>query len=211
MKTVKTLLTVSALAVTLSAASANDTNKTQVAPKAQPTKSAHEQISKPACNDVVTKGLTYVYVEEGTELSLKDGTIVYSGTPLKATKDGSYEINGFIGKDKTKLYATKNLNLLFAQSKNIKADGEKGTLIVKINKDDTEANCEESWASSADMFYDKCTKCHAAKVVGDHTMLEWEGLYGSMKSFAKPTKDEDALISRFLKAFAKDGILKEAE
>ncbi len=155
---------------------------------------------------------TYVYVEEGVKLPpLKDGTVLYSGTPLEVIKDGEYKISGFVGEDKTKLYATKNLKLLLAESKNIKAKGDKATLDVKMDKKDTEADYEEAWLSASDMFYNKCTKCHAAKVVGDHTMLEWEGLYGSMKEFAKPTKEEDALMVRFLKAYAKDGILKESE
>ncbi len=155
---------------------------------------------------------TYVYVDKGVELPpLKDGTVLYSGTPLEVIKDGEYKVNGFVGKDKTKLYATKNLNLLLAQSKNIKVDGNKGTLVVKMNKKDTEADYEEAWLNASDMFYNKCTKCHAAKVVGDHTQLEWDGLYASMEQFAKPTKEEDALIRRFLNAFAKDGILKESE
>ncbi len=155
---------------------------------------------------------TYVYVEEGVKLPpLQDGTILYSGTPLEIIKDGEYKIKGFVGKDKTKLYATKNLKLIFAESKNIKVNGDKGTLVVKMNKKDTEADYEEAWLAGSDMFYNKCTKCHAAKVVGDHTMLEWEGLYASMKQFAKPTKNEDELILRFLEAFSKDGILKESE
>ncbi len=209
--TVKTIITVSALAASLYAASANDTNKTQVVSTTQAVKKANAPIAKPTCSDVPTKGISYVYVEDGTELSLKDGTILYAGTPLKTLKKGSYEVSGFVGEDKTKIYATKNLSLLYAQSKNVKVKDGKGTLEVNIKEDDTESNCEESWASSSDMFYDKCTKCHGAKVVGEHTQLEWEGLYGSMKSFAKPTKGEDALISRFLKAFAKDGILNQSE
>ncbi len=150
---------------------------------------------------------TYVYVEKGVEFpALKDGTVLYSGTPLEVIKDGEYKVRGFVGKDKTKLYATKNLKLLLASSKHIKVKGDKGTLLVKMNKKDTESDYEEAWLSASDMFYNKCTKCHAAKVVGDHTMLEWEGLYGSTKQFAKPTKQEDELIVRFLQAFSKDGI-----
>ncbi len=155
---------------------------------------------------------TYVYVKEGVKLPpLKDKTILYSGTPLEILKDGKYKITGFIGKDKTKLYATKNLKLLLAESKNIKAKGDKASLVVKLDKKNTESDPEEAWFKASDTFYNKCTKCHAAKVVGEHTQLEWEGLYASMEQFAKPTKQEDALISRFLNAFAKDGILKESE
>ncbi len=155
---------------------------------------------------------TYVYVEEGVKLPpLKDGTVLYSGTPLEAIKDGEYKISGFADKNKTKLYATKNLKLLLAESKNIKVDKDKASLTVKLDKKNTESDYEEAWFKASETFYNKCTKCHAAKVVGEHTQLEWEGLYGSMVQFAKPTKDEDALITRFLNAYAKDGILKESE
>lgn len=157
-------------------------------------------------------GTTYVYVEEGINLPpLKDGTVIYSGTPLEIVKDGEYRVKGFMGEDTTKLYATKNLKLLLAESKNIKADGDQGTLTISMDKKDTEDDYEEAWFKSSDMFYNKCTKCHAAKVVEDHTMLEWEGLYASMEQFAKPTKEETAQILRFLRAFSSDGILKESE
>lgn len=162
----------------------------------------------------------YVYVEEGVKLPLLDESIVvYSGSPVKvvsSTGDSSKVIlAGYVNSsDKTKLYATPNLKLLLATSKSddaIKINENKGVLEVTISKDNLTDDAEEAWDNSSSRFYEKCTQCHPAKVVGDHTMLEWEGLYGSMKAFAKPTAEDDAYISRFLKAFAKDGILKEAD
>ncbi|WP_458700007.1 hypothetical protein ACKGJI_09290 [Sulfurospirillum sp. 1307] len=160
---------------------------------------------------------SYIYLEEGVKLPLKKVT-VYGGTPVEvlAKRGDSSEvlIKGFINKkDKTKLYATKNLKLLLASAKEgfIKIDGDKGTLKVLVSNDNLTDDSEEAWDLYSSRFYEKCTQCHPAKVVGDHTMLEWEGLYGSMKQFAKPTKEDDAYISRFLKAFSKDGILKEED
>ena len=162
----------------------------------------------------------YIYIEEGVELPLADNqTIVYSGSPVKvvsSTSDSSKVLlAGYVNNsDKTKLYATPNLKLLLATTKKegtIKINANKGVLEVVIPKDNLTDDSEEAWDNSSSRFYEKCTQCHTAKVVGDHTMLEWEGLYGSMKQFAKPTKEDDAYISRFLQAFAKDGIVKEAD
>lgn len=162
----------------------------------------------------------YIYLEEGVELPLLDKQItVYSGSPVKvvsSTDDSSKVIlAGYIdGSDKTKLYATPNLKLLLATVKEddaIKISENRGVLEVTISKDNLTDDSEEAWDNSSSRFYEKCTQCHPAKVVGDHTMLEWEGLYGSMKQFAKPTQEDDAYISRFLRAFAKDGIVKEVD
>lgn len=162
----------------------------------------------------------YVYVEEGVKLPLlNDSIVVYSGSPVKvvsSTDDNSKVImTGYIkSTDKTKLYATANLKLLLASTKEagaIKIDANKGVLEVTIPKDNLTDDAEEAWDNSSSRFYEVCTQCHAAKVVGEHTMLEWEGLYGSMQAMAKPTAEDDAYISRFLRAYAKDGILQEED
>lgn len=162
---------------------------------------------------------SYVYIEEGVTLPLqgKHGDVViYSGTPVKIHDSHGDEkkitISGYVdGKDNTKLYATPNHKLLLATSKNIKIHGDKGSIKAKISTDNLTEDVEEAWDVSSERFYEKCTQCHPAKVVDEHTMLEWEGLYGSMNEFAKPTKEDDELILRFLRAFSKDGIAKEAE
>jgi len=163
------------------------------------------------------QAVVYIYLEEGVELPL-EGITLYGGTPAKVVsqKDESsmVEISGFIAKgDTTKLYATPNLKLLLASTKkgSMKVSGNKGSLHVEVFSDNLTDDSEEAWELYSERFYEKCTQCHLAKVVAEHTMLEWEGLYGSMKAFAKPTKEDDAYITRFLRGFAKDGIVKEVD
>lgn len=158
---------------------------------------------------------SYVYVEEGTTLPLDDGSILYSGSPLEViskTADAQkVKFSGFVDmQDTTKIYATPNLKLLIASSKAIHVEGDKGSFEVELSNDFITDDSEEAWDLSSERFYTKCTQCHPAKVVSEHTMLEWEGLYGSMKEFAKPTTEDTEYILRFLRAFAKDGIVKES-
>jgi trimethylamine-N-oxide reductase cytochrome c-type subunit TorC len=161
-----------------------------------------------------SQAANYIHVEEGVELPLPDGTIVYSGIPVeivsKDTESAITKISGFVeASDKTKLYATKNLKLLLASSKNIKIDGDKGSLEMTIPVTNLTDDMELAWENSADTYYKVCSKCHAGKVVEHHSMIEWEALYGSMKVDAKPTKEQTNYILRYVRAFANDGILKE--
>ena len=160
----------------------------------------------------------YVYVEEGVLLPLDEVTL-YSGSPMEeVSKDGNlstFMLSGYVNKnDNSKLYATPNLKLLLATSMSdnlIKISGNKGFLKVSLGKDNFTDDLEKAWELTSERFYEKCTQCHPAKVVEEHTMLEWEGLYGSMKEFAKPTNEDTTYILRFLRAYAKDGIAKEVD
>ncbi len=163
---------------------------------------------------------SYVYVEDGIKLPLKnEGVVVYAGTPVKIiSKDGDnykVQIEGYLGKEKKGLYATKNLKLLLAKVDNPKLfkkeKSKKVSLIFTIPKKYITDDIDDAWEYGSDLFYDKCTRCHHAKVIEKHTMREWNVLYNSMKFKAKTTKDEDKKILRFLRAFAKDGILKESD
>lgn len=159
---------------------------------------------------------SYIIAEEGVSLS-HGKTKIYNGTPVEIKSNSSKNvmvlIKGFVdSSDPKSLYATKNLKLLLAQVNDdsmIQKVGDQGTLEIEIDAKYLVENADLAWEKSTDRFYEKCTKCHAAKVVKDHTMLEWEGLYESMKEFAKPTDDDSSHILRFLRAYAKDGILSE--
>ncbi len=164
------------------------------------------------------QAVIYVYVEEGVKLPLDEVTL-YGGSPMKkVSSDGdlsTFVLSGYVDKnDKSKLYATPNLKLLLATTKSdnlIKISGDKGLLKVSLSEDNFTDDSEEAWELTSERFYEKCTQCHPAKVVEEHTMLEWEGLFGSMKEFAKPTNEDTQYILRFLRAYAKDGIVKEVE
>ncbi len=162
----------------------------------------------------------YIYIEKGIELPLKNqGVTLYSGTPVeKISSKGDMvkvRLSGFVGKkEKNRLYATKNLKLLFAVADKpglIKVKGEKGVLEVNVPKKSLTDDMDMAWENGSDLFYDKCTKCHHAKIVAHHSMQDWNALFGSMKYKAKTTKMQNKEIMRFLRAFAKDGILKESD
>jgi len=165
---------------------------------------------------VSLQATSYVYVEEGITLPLQNGSVLYSGSPVevisKTADSKKVKLIGFVDiNNKTKLYATQNLKLLLVESKSLHVEGKKGSFETELSNDFITEDSEEAWEITAERFYEKCTQCHAAKVVDEHTMLEWEGLYGSMNEFAKPTKEDTTYILRFLRAYAKDGIVKEVE
>jgi len=163
---------------------------------------------------------SYIYVQEGLKLPLaKQNIVLYSGDPIKivSKKDKIYtvKLNGYVDtKDKHSLYATKNLKLLLAKvkdAKTIKTDDNKGVLEAKVPKEYITNDMDEAWANGSDLFYDKCTKCHHAKIIEHHSMQTWGALFDSMKLKARTSKKQNQKILRFLRAFAKDGILRESE
>ena len=156
------------------------------------------------------------------ELSItlpNENVILYNGIPVKVISKGNQstkiEISGYVNpSDKMKLYATENLRLLSMEVKDEKkviVVNNRGTVTITVPNNILTEDQDEAWQTNSDLFYDKCTKCHHAKVVKNHNMLEWEALFNSMKLKAKTTPDEDELIMRFLRAFAKDGILTESD
>jgi trimethylamine-N-oxide reductase cytochrome c-type subunit TorC len=169
---------------------------------------------------VALQAASYIYVQEGIELPLKKQDIVlYNGDPVKVIskndKTVKVKIEGYVDtKDRHLLYATKNFKLLLAKVKNIKSikvDDDKGVLEVNIPKSALTEDMDEAWATGSDLFYDKCTKCHHAKIIEHHSMLTWGALFDSMKLKARTTKKQNQEILRFLRAFAKDGILRESD
>lgn len=163
---------------------------------------------------------SYIYIEKGVKLPIKNQKVtLYNGVPVDVISHSGdqvkVKINGYVGKkDKTKLFATKNLMLLLATTKKpnlIKISERKGTLEINVPKKSVTEDMEKAWATNSDLFYDRCTRCHHAKIIEHHSMHEWNALFGSMKEKAKTTKDQNVLILRFLKAFAKDGILRESD
>lgn len=160
--------------------------------------------------------MSYVYVEEGPFNAITGGK-VYQGTPvvINATEgdNAKVTVSGFINPAEPKeIFATKNLKVILVKmddASKIQVVGNKASVKLTLAASMLEADVEEVWTDRADIFYETCTLCHAAPEVPHHTMLEWDGLYGSMKEFAKPTKEMTETILRFLWVHAKDGIVKE--
>lgn len=153
-----------------------------------------------------------VYLTEN--LLLKEANIE-EGIVLEK-KENFSKIKGFRKTDSKEIFATKNLSLKIAEIKDFKilnvvkkGDIEEVALSLQINDEKLSKDYYDAWEEKEELFLEKCSQCHASPEIGSHTMLEWEGLYGSMKGFAQPTPKEEIIILRYLKTFAKDGIIKE--
>lgn len=159
----------------------------------------------------------YVYLDE-LYVTLESSNItVHNGTPVTVLSQddtmAEVTVSGFVFPDTPKtLYATKNGKVVLAETDTPLEANAKGeaTLTFAIGTDRLEEDVEIVWETNMDEFYNSCTQCHAANEPYSHTMVEWDGLYGSMKEFAKPTPEQDVLILRFLRAFASDGFVKLA-
>jgi len=168
---------------------------------------------------VAIEATSYIYTGEKLMLPLQqEGIILYSGTPVEIIKEKGdavqVRIEGYRNKAKpTVLYATKNFELPLIKigpNQKIEQKGEKYIVEVTVPKENITEDMEEAWAKGSDLFYDKCTKCHHAKIIEHHTMKSWDVLFGSMVHKAHTTPKENRFILRFLRAFAKDGILRES-
>lgn len=158
----------------------------------------------------------YIYSEDKNIIETIESSkiSIYRGTPAKKVEDNKVKIVGYINnEDYSKLYATENYQLLIAQNVNKKKlrkiDNNKFELLLKISNDNLTEDAELAWELEADSFYEKCSKCHAAPHPSHYEMVTWEGLYGGMKDKAKPSKEEEENILRYVRAHAKNGIIKE--
>lgn len=159
---------------------------------------------------------SYIYLDGEALVELKDEKVnIYNGTPVEIleTVDDKVkiQIKGYTEKENPEvLYATPNrkVPLISLASGVFTPDAEgKANATFLINEDMVENDIEIIWEENIDEFYNTCTQCHAANEPHLHSMLEWDGLYGSMKEFAKPSAEQDAMILRFLRAFASDGFV----
>lgn len=148
-----------------------------------------------------------VYLKE--DVTTKEAKLI-GGMPYNQVGD-KVEITGFL-KGKV-LYGTKNLSLKIAEITDMKAvtkiDKSQVKLVATVDADAVSEDAYDAWEAKEELFLEKCSQCHAAPDAPHHTMLEWEGLYLSMKGFAQPTPKEEVVILQYLKAFAKDGVIKE--
>lgn len=155
-----------------------------------------------------------VYLAE----DLKTDKVEIPGGMIFEKKDDISQMNGFRKKGSNEIFATKKLSLKVADVKDaslvkVKKDGDiqEVTLALNIAENKLVEDQYDAWEAKEDLFLEKCSQCHAAPDAPHHTMLEWEGLYVSMKGFAQPTPQEEKVILQYLKIFAKDGIIKLEE
>ena len=84
-------------------------------------------------------------------------------------------------------------------------------LKVAVKKSELSESEGEVWSKAEFIYYDNCSMCHAAHAPKEHTIQEWEGIYGTMKAFAMPTEENDALIWEYLQAHANDSFALDDE
>lgn len=156
----------------------------------------------------------FISSKEGIQVLSLDGVSkVFIGTPVQALKvEGDATeivIEGYSDPEKKEfLFSNNAKRIVIAQSPHIQQKGEKGTLKVTIDSSSIVKERKNVWKKSEDLYYTKCTQCHAANEPDGHTMVEWEGLVASMEQFAQPTPKEKETILHFLKSNAKDSALK---
>lgn len=161
--------------------------------------------------------VSYIYLEDTLKLPLHNqGITLFGGSPVDviANMKNSVKVklSGYV--DNKNLYATKNLLLLLAtveDEKSIKIVDDKGEIEAYVPKKFITDDMEKAWEKNSDLFYNKCTKCHHAKIIEHHDMLTWDAYFTGMSSKINTTETQNKLILRFLRTFAKDGILKESQ
>ncbi|MCE3039271.1 hypothetical protein [Helicobacter anatolicus] len=113
------------------------------------------------------------------------------------------KVQGFLkNKDTKTLYATKNTMLPLIVFDD---DNNKNSLEIAIAKNKVSEDQINAWADAEILYYDTCSMCHAAHAPKEHTMLEWEGIFTTMRAFAMPTDSEADIIIQYLRAHAIDG------
>lgn len=132
------------------------------------------------------------------------------GEKIKETdKQIILKVQGFLKDGDNKvLYATKNTALPL-----ITFDGNnnQAALEIAIAKDKVSEDQSKAWADAEFLYYDTCSMCHSAHAPKEHSMLEWEGVFNTMRAFAMPTDAEADMIIQYLKAHATDGYATDDE
>lgn len=156
----------------------------------------------------------FISAKEGIQVLSLDGVSkVFIGTPVKTLKvEGDATeivIEGYSDPEKKELlFSNNSKRIVIAQSPHIQQKGEKGTLKMAIATSSIVKSKNSAWKKSEDLYFSKCTQCHAANEPDGHTMIEWEGLIASMEQFAQPSAQEKEMLLHFLKSHAKDAIQK---
>ncbi|PAF54063.1 hypothetical protein BKH42_02295 [Helicobacter sp. 13S00482-2] len=158
------------------------------------------------------------YVMDNTNAYDKDGKAIIGtilrGTPGEKIGEANgkviIKVKGYLKpNDTTTLYGTKNLELPFIKLKNTKVSSD--TLEVALPKNELTENQSDAWADAEFLYYDTCSMCHAAHAPKEHNMMEWDGLFTTMRAFAMPTDKDADIIIQYLKAHATDGYATDDE
>lgn len=155
-----------------------------------------------------------MYVFQTGEIKANNTQIkVFLGTPVEVLKDvdeknSEVSLQGY--KFDNKLYSSKNKALEIAvlpkDVKVKKLKDEKVEVVGVIAKENLTEDGKEAWEEHEEFYYEMCTQCHAAHKFKEHTMLEWDAIFGTMKGFAQLDEEESEYLIRFLKSNASNGL-----
>lgn len=130
----------------------------------------------------VIKGYGFAEVkEQGDKVILKAGGYIKDGDSLNIYADEDFILPAVTLKEGS---VAKDMEVAIPKAKLTKTESE-------------------IWSKSEFIYYDNCSMCHAAHSPKEHTIQEWEGVYGTMKAFAMPTEEDDKLIWEYLRAHSK--------
>lgn len=159
-----------------------------------------------------------LYVMDNTNAYSTDGKGVIGmiargtmGEKISETGDKIViKVKGYLkDQDKNTLYGTKNLELPFIKLKSGEVVSD--MLEVALSKSELTSDQSQAWADAEFLYYDTCSMCHAAHAPKEHNMVEWDGLFTTMRAFAMPTDQEADIIIQYLKAHATDGYASDDE
>lgn len=140
---------------------------------------------------------------ENKNFFLKKGTKVQL---IKTLENDKVKIDFplFLDKDKN-LFFSKNMTYkigFLKKSKNQKVD-------FIINKNQLSNDSLEVWEEAEELYLDACTQCHAQMDPPEHSMLEWEGIFDSMKEQTQLDETEQKQVLDYLKSHSANGFIKE--
>ena len=161
------------------------------------------------CSCGVLSAATFGYITQ--DISNKD-MFLHKGTKVELIKNENNILHV-----KLNSYIDNEGKLFFDKDKRLKIGilNKKSTNTPTIELEFTlesamfSSNARSTWEEYEELYYAACTQCHSANDPTHHSMLEWEGLYGSMKEQTQLSEEESGKIMRYLKSHAKDGFVSE--
>lgn len=156
---------------------------------------------------------TFGYLTQNLET---EDMFLYQGTKVELLSEDEnslhVKIDSFISK-KGKLSYDENFLLKIGELKNTMLKKKRGKKRVELDfsiaKNLYSQDYSSIWEEYEELYYEACTQCHSANEPIDHTMLEWEGLYGSMVEQIQLDNSVNKKILRYLKSHAKDGFIDQ--
>lgn len=159
------------------------------------------------CSCGFLSAATFGYITEDID---NQDMFIHKGTKVELVKNENQmlhvKLNSYVD-DKGELFFDKTKRLKIGQLHKKMHREAKIAFDFTIEKDMFSSDASSVWEDYEELYYAACTQCHSANEPDHHTMLEWEGLYNSMKEQSQLSKEDSIKIIRYLKSHAKDGFV----